>query len=123
MRIQVRFRGLVPSDVLRQYAVRRIHLQLSRFDTEIREVIVRLSDINGPRGGVDSRCQLTVRGRRLANVFVSELSDNAHAALDMAVDRLGYAVTRALERAREARRGATKIEDNVGAPVGEAAKT
>ena len=103
MKIDVRFRGLEPSDALRNHAVRRIHFQLSRFGHEISSVLVRISDVNGPKGGVDKQCQVSVRGRRLSDVIVDDLSGDAHSAIDMAVERVSHAVARDLERMRGAR--------------------
>lgn len=103
MKIDVRFRGLEPSNALRDHVVRRIHFHLSRFGHEIRSVLVRISDVNGPKGGVDKQCQVTVRGRRLSGVIVDDLSGDAHSAIDMTVERAGHAVGRDLERVRGAR--------------------
>lgn len=103
MKIEVRFRGLEPSEALRDHAARRIHFHLSRFGHEISSVLVRISDVNGPKGGVDKQCQVTVRGRRLTGVIVDDLSGDAYSAIDMAVERVGRAVGRDLERSRDVR--------------------
>lgn len=103
MKIDVRFRGLEPSDSLRYHAMRRIHFHLSRFGHEISSVLVRISDVNGPKGGVDKQCRVTVRGRRLSAVIVDDLRDDARTAIDMAVERARRAVGRDLERVRGAR--------------------
>lgn len=103
MKIDVRFRGLEPSNSLRDHVVRRIQFHLSRFDHEITSVLVRINDINGPKGGVDKQCQVTVRARRLSSVIIDELSGDAYSAVDMAVERSGRAVGRDLERLHRAR--------------------
>lgn len=102
MKIEVRFRGLEPSDALRDHAARRIHFHLSRFGHEISSVYVRISDVNGPKGGVDKKCQITVRGRRFSTVVIDDLSGDAYSAVDMAVERVGRAVGRDIQRARSA---------------------
>jgi putative sigma-54 modulation protein len=103
MKIDVRFRGLKRSDALRDHAVRRIHSHLRRFGHEISSVVVRISDVNGPKGGVDKQCQVTVRGRRLSGVIVDDLRGDAYSAVDMAVERVSRRVGRDLERVRGAR--------------------
>jgi ribosome hibernation promoting factor len=103
MKIEVRFRSLEPSDALRDHAVRRIRCHLSRFGHEISSVLVRISDVNGPKGGVDKQCQVTARGRRLSGVIVDDLSGDAYSAIDMAVARVSRALGRELERVRGAR--------------------
>lgn len=103
MKIDVRFRNLEASESLREAAVRRVHFHLSRFGREISSVNVRISDVNGPKGGVDKRCQVTVRGPRLSSVVVDELSSEVYAAVDLAFQRIGRAVGRDLERMRGGR--------------------
>ncbi|HEU5076094.1 MAG TPA: HPF/RaiA family ribosome-associated protein [Polyangiaceae bacterium] len=103
MKIDVRFRGLEPSDALRDHAVRAIQFHLRRFGQEISWVLVRISDVNGPKGGLDKQCQVTVHGRRLSNVILDDLSGDAHSAIDMAVERVSRAVARDLQRVRGAR--------------------
>jgi ribosome-associated translation inhibitor RaiA len=103
MKIQVRFHCLQPSDALRDHATRRINSHLSRFGEEVRSVLLRIRDVNGPKGGPDKQCQVTVRGRRFASVVIEDLSEDAYAAVDVAIERAGRAVGRDLERARSAR--------------------
>lgn len=103
MKIDVRFRGLEPSHALRDHAARRIHFHLSRFSHEISSVLVRIRDVNGPKSGVDKQCQVTVRGRRLSDISIDDLSGDAYAAIDMAVERVSRVVGRDLERVRGAR--------------------
>lgn len=113
MKINVRFRNQEPSAELRGHTTRRIHFYLSRFGEEISSVVLRLSDVNGPKGGLDQQCQVTVRGRKLTSVVIEELRDSTYAAIDLALERAGHAVGRDLERARTGRaprlalRGAT----------------
>jgi len=82
------------------YAARRIHAHLGRFAQELSRVIVRIGDINGPRGGIDKRCLVTVRGRRLGTSTLDDVSGDAYAAVDSAIERIARAVARGLERAR-----------------------
>lgn len=104
MKIEVRFRGQeLPSGALRDHATRRIHLHLSRFGKEIASVQVRVGDVNGPKGGLDKECQVTLRGRRIGGVIVDDVSSDAYAAVDLAVERAGYVVGRELERVRAER--------------------
>jgi putative sigma-54 modulation protein len=101
MQIEVRFRGIESSEPLREHAVHRAHAHLSRFGPELGKVIVRLDDVNGPRGGFDKRCRVTVQGPRLGSATLDELSDNVHAALDLALDRMARVIGRSLAKTRE----------------------
>jgi len=104
MKIEVRFRGMATSDALRDQVGRRLHFQLSRFNGEISAVIVRISDINGPKGGPDKRCQVTVRGPAFGSVTIEDLSADPYSAVDMALERAARAVRRQIERTRVIRR-------------------
>lgn len=100
MKIQIRFRGFKGSAALRAHVLRRVEFQLSRFGHQLKSVVVRVADINGPKGGLDMQCQVTAFGPRIGTSTLAELSGNAYTAVDLAVDRLSRAIARELERNR-----------------------
>ena len=100
MKTEVRLRGVVPSTSLREHVVHRVRCHLGRFGEDISGVLVRIVDINGPRGGIDKLCQITVRGPRLGFAIREDLSDSALSAVNLAAGRVSYAVGRELERLR-----------------------
>jgi ribosome-associated translation inhibitor RaiA len=104
MNIEVRFLGLKSSNALREHVLRRIRSQLSHFGKEVTAVLVRIADINGPKGGVDKRCQVTVRGPRLGSATLNDLSGDAYSAADLAIERISRSVRRELDRVRSPRR-------------------
>lgn len=92
------------SDATRNYVERRIAFALGRFADVIHSVIVRLEDINGPRGGVDKLCRVRVKLEKRKTPIIAEvLTDEVPAAVDMASERVGRAVARQLDR-RSSRR-------------------
>jgi putative sigma-54 modulation protein len=97
MQVDIRFRGLEPSPFLKDFALRQVQFHLSRFGEEVTGVLVRVSDVNGPRGGLDKRCQISVRGPKVASNVESQSGD-AYAAVDLAVKRLARTLRRHLER-------------------------
>lgn len=109
MKTEVRFRGIESSDALREYTVRRIHFQLSRFNGAIGSVVVRIGDVNGPKGGADKRCHVTVRGGAVGVVTVDERSADAYRAVDLALERAARAAGRELERCRASRRSEVPV--------------
>jgi putative sigma-54 modulation protein len=102
MTIQIRFRGVQRSEGITEYATRRLHQHLSRFGREVSGVVVRIIDLNGPRGGRDKRCQLTITGPRIGSVNLAETHESIHAGLDLAIDRVARSVGRNIERGRPA---------------------
>ena len=106
MKIEVRFRDLESSEALKSHAVRRVEMSLDRFADELTEVVVQLSDVNGPKGGLDKKCQLTLRGPKLGAFTVYELSGDVASAVDAACELASRTVARELERSRTDRRSA-----------------
>jgi ribosome-associated translation inhibitor RaiA len=91
----------MPGDVT---GLHRIHSHLRRLGSALGAVIVRLSDVNGPKGGVDKRCQIMLRRTGRRPVTIDELDVDAYTAVDIAVDRAARAAGRERERARATRR-------------------
>lgn len=87
-------------------AQRQLQFALGRFGNRVRTLTVRLSDLNGPKGGVDKRCLVTVRLSRPRRVVVVEDVDaNEAAVIARAVDRASRAVARAVDVALDLTRG------------------
>lgn len=73
-------------------ARRRLEFALGRFGGRIRSVTVRLGDVNGPRGGVDKTCLVTIRFDASKRLVVIEDADaDAAVAIDRAADRASRA--------------------------------
>lgn len=98
MKMDIRARGMHVAGEFRNHAKRRMHFALARFGGRIASVRVTVSDQNGPRGGVDKRCQVAVRLLPRGELVLSDSDASLHAALDRTADRLGRQVARALER-------------------------
>ena len=90
-------------DELQEHAQRRLGFALGRFGAAVTGVRVSVSDENGPRGGVDKRCRIEVRGPRRLAVVVEDSASDERAAIARAAERAGRAFARELER-RRARR-------------------
>jgi len=96
MRLDIRGHLLPLTGPLRQFVARRLWFALSRFQDQIEEVTVRLSDEHRPKGGTDKVCRVVakVSARRL---FVKDADPDLHAAVSHAAERLERAVSRELE--------------------------
>jgi ribosome-associated translation inhibitor RaiA len=94
------------TQALRDYAARRLSFAVRRFEDRIRRITVRLVDVNGPKGGVDSRCSISadlIDGGRL---FVEAVAAWPFAAITDAASRLSEAMRRAHARHAAHRGGA-----------------
>ena len=101
MQIEIQARNFTLTNALRGYVKRRLVFALSTRDDHIQRVKVRLSDINGPRGGEDKRCHIQVVLPHLPDVVIEDTEEDLYAAIDRAVDRAGRTVGRRVTRQRD----------------------
>lgn len=101
MQIHIQSQGFTLTEALREHAERRLRYGLTRGSDHIRRVEMRLSDINGPRGGADKRCSIVVALESLPDVVIEDIENDLYVAIDRAADRAGRSVTRCLERKRK----------------------
>jgi ribosome hibernation promoting factor len=97
MRLTIRTNGVIPAAAAR-VAQQRLLFALGRFANRVRSLTVRLSDVNGPRGGRDKRCAIAVRvagSKRL--IVVEDLDVDLPAAISRAAERTARAVARAVQ--------------------------
>ena len=104
MELQISSRGLSLTPELRDHIERRLYFALGCFAGRLGRVRVRVSDVNGPRGGVDKRCAINVSLPRLAPVIVEVLHENELAAVNLAAERAARAVSRKVNRSLHRRR-------------------
>jgi putative sigma-54 modulation protein len=81
MKISLRVRGISPDKDLAEHVQKRALLALGRFSTRIANVVVRLEDMNGPKGGIDKRCSIELTGS-LGQKLVEVRDQNFNAAID-----------------------------------------
>lgn len=84
----------------RDYLRRKLGRKLGKFGIAIERVSVRIEDVNGPRGGADKRCEIKTVLSGLPSVVVTRVHHSLQAAMDGALERVGHAVGRALQRRR-----------------------
>jgi ribosomal subunit interface protein len=104
MHIDIQARDFSLTHALRNHVERRLGFALSKRYDRIKRVLVRLSDINGPRGGNDKCCQLHVVLPGQADVVITDTQSNLYAAIDHAADRASRAVSRKLARVHTSKR-------------------
>ncbi|MFQ5546003.1 MAG: HPF/RaiA family ribosome-associated protein [Acidiferrobacterales bacterium] len=106
MEIDIQARNFSLTDALRAHVERRLRFALARNADHIQRVVVRLSDINGPRGGADKCCHIQVVLRHLPEVVTQDTEADLYVAIYRALDRAGRTVARGLARQRELGRSA-----------------
>lgn len=97
--MQVIFESRDPGGAeLRDVAVRRLRFVMRRLTWLVPRAKVRLSDINGPRGGVDKRCQLELKTDVMGTVVITSMASDWRTALDSALARASRVLTRTWRR-------------------------
>ena len=118
MLLEVRHINLPVSDALQEFTQRRVERALRPFHSNVSRVDVRITDVNGPDGGIDKRCSVTAElaGAKQKTVVHSENAD-AYAAVQDACARLSEAVSRALSRRARLGRFGTPSPNAAPPPV------
>jgi hypothetical protein len=103
--MQVLFKSRDPQATdLRDLAERRVRFVLRRLRRLVPRAEVQLSDLNGPRGGVDKRCQVELRTDGAGSVVVASVAKDWRTALDNALARAARFLMRLWRRGSDSRR-------------------
>ena len=93
------------SDALGEHVTARLEAAVDQHAWRVGAVHVRLSDLNGPKGGVDQSCKVTVQLKPTGSIIVEETSQDMYSAVSLAADRVKQAVGRAMERRKDRKHG------------------
>ncbi|MES2718876.1 MAG: HPF/RaiA family ribosome-associated protein [Pseudomonadota bacterium] len=93
---------------LRQLAVTRLQFVLRRMRWLVPRATLRLSDLNGPRGGVDKRCQVELDTDGSGKVVINAVARDWRSAIDSALARAGRVLLRLWQRSRRHGRGTVR---------------
>ncbi len=100
MKIQINTRHFALTNELKKYVKRRLKFALgSRFE-QVKRVEVTLSDINGPKGGEDKRCQVLLKMKGQSDVVIDDVQSHMYPAIDRAANRASLAVSKRVSRIR-----------------------
>jgi len=104
MQIDIQARSFKLTKALKVYSEEKLKSSFSRCQDRLYRIVVRLSDINGPRGGEDKLCQVHVFLPGIPDVIIEDTEQDMYAAIDRAVDRAGHAVERKVSRQKSSLR-------------------
>lgn len=85
---------------LQHHLQRRLNFAFSHARSRVARIVVRLRDLNGPRGGADKLCQVSVVMPGRPQVVVCEVREDMYHAIDRAIKRAAYRATRLIRRQR-----------------------
>jgi putative sigma-54 modulation protein len=98
MNLKIQAQGLALTDGLRQHVAMRLAYALNYGRDIVTRIVVRLSDVNGPRGGEDKCCDIEVRLKGAPALIVEDIQSDLYVAIDRATGRVGHALDRHLAR-------------------------
>ncbi|EXU78501.1 hypothetical protein AX13_12530 [Comamonas aquatica DA1877] len=103
--MQVLFKSRHPQATdLRDLTERRVRFVLRRVGWLVPRAEVQMSDVNGPRGGIDKRCQVELRTDGAGSVVVASVASDWRTALDNALARAVRFLMRLWRRGSDSRR-------------------
>jgi ribosomal subunit interface protein len=98
MNIEIQSQKFSLTTALKNYARKRLNFALGNQLEYINNVTMRLSDINGPRGGADKRCLIVIQLFGMSNIVIKDVETDMYTAIDRACNRAGRTIVRKLGR-------------------------
>lgn len=105
MQIETRTHGFELTQGLSEHVQRRLRFALGRIGGRVQRAVVRLSDVNASRGGIDKRCRLQLQLPGQPDVVIEDTRSDLYAAIAAAVERAARTLTRRTGRLRRLLRG------------------
>ena len=100
MKIDITMQQDCSDKLTAQQVARRARKALNRFDRFIQTLAIRITDTNGPKGGVDIRCILSLKLIITGEIIVQGGGENVVSALNRCLSRAERTISRSLERRR-----------------------
>ncbi len=87
MQINIHTTHHKPDTEINQYLEYRIGFAFSRTRQFIRAIDITLSDINGPKGGVDQQCKVLIKPYSSKTIVICERQSELKHAIDRCITR------------------------------------
>ena len=94
--IQSRLVELTPG--LETHIYRKLHFELSRMESHITALAIIVSDVNGPKGGIDKQCLLQVSVANKGYFVIKDRQTDIYYAIDRVMQRVSRLVARKIVR-------------------------
>lgn len=100
MKLRVKSRGFKVTKALYNRVNAKLYRVFSRYGDQIRGAEVTLQDVNGPKGGEDMRCLVTIRLNKSKSIVVQEQADDLYDAINRCAQRVTQKMERHVKRAQ-----------------------
>ncbi|HRF74396.1 MAG TPA: HPF/RaiA family ribosome-associated protein [Accumulibacter sp.] len=101
MNLKIQAQDILLTDGLRQHVAMRVAYAMNHGRDVVTRIVVRLFDVNGPRGGEDKCCAIEVRLKGAPALIVEDIQTDLYVAIDRATERVGHTLDRHLARRRD----------------------
>ena len=81
-------------------AEQRVRFVLRRLSWLVPQASIRLSDVNGPRGGIDKRCQVEFTTQGSGRIVSTAMVTDWRSALEGALARAARRIVRSVQRSQ-----------------------
>jgi ribosome-associated translation inhibitor RaiA len=109
MKLEVTARGVRISHRLRRHIDRKLRVAFGRFVDRVRQVHIRLEDVNGPRGGDDIVCCIRASLSPGGDLAIRETRCDPYAAVARAAARAGHRLSRTVKQLHTRRLGRMRL--------------
>ena len=111
MRIEIQATNFRLKPKARSFLLKRLNYAFRRTSDFVQLISMRLSDVNGPRGGVDKSCLVRIRMPGQSDVVVENTETNLNLAVHSAIRRARRSVLRQMKKQRNHNRWRLKRGD------------
>lgn len=100
----------------RDWSEQRVRFAMRRLQALVPRAKVQLSDVNGPRGGPDKRCQIELKTDKQGTLVVAATALDWRTALDNALSRAVQALTRSWRRSQSLAKARPRVRQPALSP-------
>ncbi|GAA5315534.1 MAG: hypothetical protein AseanaTS_07390 [Candidatus Pelagadaptatus aseana] len=111
MLVKIHARGLSLSENLKRYTESKIRMALGIYGDRIKRADIFLKDINGPRGGMDMDCKITIRPDGQPAITVQKTTADMYDAINVCSQKIKRAARRRFDRLLQKR--TYRVENDV----------
>ena len=95
---------------LREHTHRRVRGVLERYSERVKRVVVRMGDINGPRGGQDKYCEMQIHLKDAKPVMIRESGSDLYSVITRATTRVRKTIGKRACRSKSRHKRFTRIK-------------
>ncbi|MFT5548260.1 MAG: putative sigma-54 modulation protein [Candidatus Azotimanducaceae bacterium] len=111
MNIQVNFRDIDKSSAAINQVSKRLSLAFARAKDSIQSVSIVVSDVNGPKGGVDKLCRILIKLAHQPDIVITENQAFISVAINRCITRARQSLSRKLKRNKQSLQQRMKLQN------------